>query len=89
MLPSGFVTLERASAEPFEMKVSAEVQLFPGSRMICEVALWKIVSACHRPLQGAQDVPRLADSSHRGLNTLSPEIDVGDVVRLVHTIRGR
>ena len=26
---------------------------------------------------------------HRGLDTLSPEIDVGDVVRLVHTIRGR
>ena len=47
------------------------------------------LSVCHRSLQGAQDVPRLADSSHRGLNTLSPEIDVGDVVRLAHTMRGR
>ena len=54
--------------------------------MICEVVLWKIVSTCHRPLQGAQDVPRLADSSYRGLNTLSPEVDVGDVVRLVHEV---
>jgi hypothetical protein len=27
------------SAEPLEMKVAAEVQLFPGSRIICVVAL--------------------------------------------------
>ena len=38
-LPSGFVTFLSASAEPFETKVSADVQLLPGRRMICEVAL--------------------------------------------------
>ena len=47
------------------------------------------LSVCHRSLQGAQNVPRLADSSHHGLNTLSPEIDVGDVVRPAHTFTGR
>ena len=38
MLPSGLVTLLSAAAEPFETNVSAEVQLFPGRRMSCEVA---------------------------------------------------
>lgn len=37
--PSGLVTLLSASAEPLETNVSADVQLFPGSNMSCEVAL--------------------------------------------------
>ena len=39
MDPSGFVTFLSASAEPFETKVSADVQLFPGRSTSCEVAL--------------------------------------------------
>ena len=39
MDPSGFVTLFSASAEPFETNVSADVQLLPGRRMSCVVAL--------------------------------------------------
>ena len=43
------------------MIVSTKVQLFPGSR--CSVRLHcGRLSVCHRSLQGAQDVPRLADS---------------------------
>ncbi len=32
--PSGFVTPRSAGPDPFDTKVSAEVQLFPGRRMI-------------------------------------------------------
>lgn len=39
VLPSGFVTVRRAGPEPFETKVSAEVQLLPGRRINCLVAL--------------------------------------------------
>lgn len=39
MLPSGLVTLLKAAAEPLEMNVAAEVQLFPGSRINWVVAL--------------------------------------------------
>ena len=43
MLPSVFVTLPSAAAEPFETKVSADVQLFPGSRMSWVVApAWRM-----------------------------------------------
>ena len=85
MLPSGLVTLESASAEPFETNVSADVQLLPGRRMICEVALhnhgdgeWYERPSC------MLDVPSLTDRRDRGLDTVSPSVDIGYIVGLVH-----
>lgn len=42
-LPSGFVTFISASPDPLDTNVSAEVQLFPGRRISCLVALYTIL----------------------------------------------
>ena len=39
VVPSGFVTVKRAGPDPLDTKVCADVQVFPGRRMIWEVAL--------------------------------------------------
>ena len=87
MLPSGLVTLLKASAEPLETKVAADVQLFPGRRIICEVALEKQVGFRISQFLRRQnhDIPGLSDSGNSSLNGLSPSDNIWDIVWLVHS----
>jgi hypothetical protein len=54
VVPSGFVTVMRAGPDPLDTKVSAEVQLFPGSRISWEVALK--LQFCERPSFDLYDI---------------------------------
>lgn len=87
MLPSGLVTLLKAAAEPLETKVAAEVQLFPGRRMICEVALDISVNVCPFDWRERDDIPSLSDCGDGCLDGLSPSFDIWDIMGLVHPRR--
>jgi len=61
VLPSRFTTFLSASAEPLETNVAADVQLFPGSRIICVVALRQGVRTSEKgPCQNTYPAVRMA-----------------------------
>ena len=79
------MTLLRASADPLDTKVAAEVQLFPGRRIICVVALRETVFKFTQASGKSRYIPGLTNGRNSSLYCTRPEVDIGDIMRFVHS----
>lgn len=89
VVPSGFLTVLSAAADPLETKVSAEVQLLPGRRMSWVLALFikgTAISFFYSDFDASDDLPCVPDRSDGDLNSLGPAIDIGNIMGLVHAV---